>query len=412
MRRAVITGLGAIASLGFDARTIWKKLLSGTSGISRIENFDTSDLSVKIASEIKGFNPEEKIPPKLTRRLDRCAQFALWAAMEAVEDAGINFEELNRKRIGVIIGSGIGGLITLEREYTKFMNKGPGRVSPLLIPMMIADMPAGQVSIYYNLGGPNYCTVSACASGAHAIGDALQMIRRGVADIMITGGTEAPITRFSMAGFSRMRALSTRNDEPAKASRPFDKERDGFVMGEGCGIIIIEEMEHARRRGAKVYCELAGYGATGDGFHMTAPDPEGDGGYRGMLMAVEDAGVPTDEIDYINAHGTSTPLNDKTETMAIKKLLKTRAMKVPISATKSMVGHLLGAAGGVESVATALSILEGKIHPTINLENPDPECDLDYCPEGMREVTIRVALSNSLGFGGHNATLLFKKFTE
>ncbi|RKX70376.1 beta-ketoacyl-[acyl-carrier-protein] synthase II [candidate division WOR-3 bacterium] len=409
MRRVVVTGVGAITSLGFDARTTWQKLLEGKSGIKRIENFDVSDLSVQIAAEITNFNPEKRIPFKLIKRIDRCTQFALWATMEAVEDAKIDFDGIDRKRVGVIIGSGIGGLITLEREHEKFLSQGPRRVSPLLIPMMIADMPSGQVSIYYRLGGPNYCTVSACASGAHAIGDALEMIRKGAADIMITGGTEAPLTRFAIAGFAQMRALSTRNDEPEKASRPFDKERDGFVMGEGCGILILEELEHARRRKARIYCELAGYGATGDGYHMTAPDPEGDGGYRGMVMALDDAGVDSGSIDYINAHGTSTPLNDKIETLAIKKLLGERAKKVPISSTKSMIGHLLGAAGGVEAVATVLSIYEGRIHPTINLENPDPECDLDYCPEGARQLNIRAAISNSLGFGGHNATLLFRK---
>ena len=411
MRRAVVTGIGAITSLGFDARSTWQGLLEGKSGVSRIKNFDISDLQVKIAAEVHDFHPEERIPPKQVKRMDRCTQFALWATMEAVEDAGLDFDKIDRKRVGVIIGSGIGGLITLEREHEKFLKHGPRRVSPLLIPMMIADMPSGQVSIYYNLGGPNYCTVSACASGAHAIGDALEMIRRGSADVMITGGTEAPLTRFSISGFAQMRALSTRNDEPEKASRPFDKERDGFVMGEGCGILILEELEHARKRGAGIYCELAGFGATGDGYHITAPDPDGDGGYRGMVMAVEDGGISPDEVDYINAHGTSTPLNDKIETMIIKRLLGDRAREVPISATKSMIGHLLGAAGGVESVVTVLSIFDGKIHPTINLVNPDPECDLDYCSEGAREKDIRVALSNSLGFGGHNATITFRKFT-
>ncbi|HIE06350.1 MAG TPA: beta-ketoacyl-[acyl-carrier-protein] synthase II [bacterium (Candidatus Stahlbacteria)] len=412
MRRAVVTGLGAITSLGHDVKTTWQSLLAGKNGISKIENLETSDLAVQIAAEIKNFKPEERIPIKLIKRLDRCVQFALWASMEAVDDAGLDFEKIDRKRVGVIIGSGIGGLITLENEHEKFLSKGPKRVSPLLIPMMIADMASGQVSIYYKLGGPNYCTVSACASGAHAIGDALMMIRRGDAEIIVAGGAEAPITRFSISGFAQMRALSTRNDEPELASRPFDQQRDGFVMGEGSGILIVEELEHAKRRGAKIYCELSGYGATGDGYHMTAPDPDGDGGYRGMAMAVKDSKISVDEIDYINAHGTSTPLNDKTETMAIKRLLGSRASEVMINSTKSMIGHLLGAAGGVESVVTVLSISEKKIHPTINLTNPDSECDLDYCPEGMRELEIRAALSNSLGFGGHNATLVFNRFIE
>lgn len=409
-RRVVITGLGLITPLGKDVKTTWQNLLKGKSGISRISRFDPSPLSVQIAGEIKEFDPTERLDPKLTKRTERFSQYALWAAIEAVEDARLNFESLNKNNIGAVIGSGMGGLGTWEIEHEKFLSKGPSRVSPLLIPIMIPDMASGQVSILYGIRGPNFATVSACASGAHAVGESFRFIKRGDADVMITGGSEAPITAFCVAAFSNMRALSKRNDEPEKASRPFDRDRDGFVVSEGAGIVIIEELEHALKRRAKIYGELCGYGTSGDGYHMTAPAPNGEGAYISMEKAVKEAGISKEEIDYINAHGTSTDLNDVTETQAIKRLFGARAKRIPISSTKSMLGHSLGASGAIEFVVTALSVYHQRVHPTINLENPDPECDLDYVPEGERELKIRYALSNSLGFGGHNSTLIVGRY--
>lgn len=409
-RRVVITGLGLITPLGKDVKTTWQNLLKGKSGISRISRFDPSPLSVQIAGEIKEFDPTERLDPKLTKRTERFSQYALWAAIEAVEDARLNFESLNKNNIGAVIGSGMGGLGTWEIEHEKFLSKGPSRVSPLLIPIMIPDMASGQVSILYGIRGPNFATVSACASGAHAVGESFRFIKRGDADVMITGGSEAPITAFCVAAFSNMRALSKRNDEPEKASRPFDRDRDGFVVSEGAGIVIIEELEHALKRRAKIYGELCGYGTSGDGYHMTAPAPNGEGAYISMGKAVKEAGISKEEIDYINAHGTSTDLNDVTETQAIKRLFGARAKRIPISSTKSMLGHSLGASGAIEFVVTALSVYHQRVHPTINLENPDPECDLDYVPEGERELKIRYALSNSLGFGGHNSTLIVGRY--
>ncbi len=403
--------MGAITPLGNDMETTWKKLLNGESGIDLIKSFDTSRHTVKIAGEVKDFHPEEKISPKTLRRLDRCVQLCLWAAIDAVEDAGIEFENYDRNRIGTIIGIGIGGLLTWETEHTKFINQGPSRVSPFLIPMMIPDMTAGYVSIHWGLKGPNYTTTSACASGAHAIGDAFRAIKYGDADVMVAGGTEAPITGFALAGFSNMRALSRRNDEPQKASRPFDKARDGFVMAEGAGILILEELEFARRRNARIYAEICGFGATGDGYHITAPAPEGEGARRAMQRAIDEAGCNIEEIDYINAHGTSTELNDKLEAIAIKNLFGDHAKNLVINSTKSMIGHSLGAAGAIEAVVCVLSIRDGKVHPTINLEDPDPECvELDFVPDGAKELKINYVLSNSLGFGGHNVSLCFRRF--
>lgn len=410
MRRVVVTGLGAITPLGHDVKTTWARLLEGMSGIDRISSFDTSQHSVKIAGEVKDFRPEDKIPPKSARRLDRCVQFSLWSAIEAVEDAKIDFTKYDPDRIGVIIGSGIGGLSTWEAEYTKFVSQGPSRVSPFLIPMMISDMTSGYVSIHWGLKGPNYTTVSACASGAHAIGSAFRAIKYGDADVVVTGGAEAPITPFALAGFSNMRALSRRNDEPQKASRPFDRMRDGFVMAEGAATLILEELEFARNRAANIYCEILGFGATGDGYHITAPAPEGEGARRSMARSIREAACNPEDIAYINTHGTSTELNDKFEARAIKDLFGGHSKKLVLNATKSMVGHSLGAAGAVEAVVTILSIRDQTVHPTLNLDDPDPECEgLDIVRGQSRQLEIENALSNSLGFGGHNVTLCMKR---
>jgi 3-oxoacyl-[acyl-carrier-protein] synthase II len=410
MRRVVITGIGAITPLGNDVKTTWEELLKGTSGIDMIKAFDTSDHVVKIAGEVKNWRSDERIPPKSARRLDRCVQLSLWSAIEAVEDAKIDFAKYDPDRVGVIIGSGIGGLLTWEAEHTKFIQQGPSRVSPFLIPMMICDMTSGYASIHWGLKGPNFTTVSACASGAHAMGDAFRAIKYGDADVMLTGGSEAPITPFALAGFSNMRALSRRNDEPQRASRPFDKARDGFVIAEGAGSLVLEEYESAKQRGASVYCEIVGFGATGDGYHITAPAPEGEGARRSMARAIREAGCRNEDIGFINTHGTSTELNDKFEAMAIKDLMGPHAGKIVLNATKSMLGHSLGAAGAVEAVVTILSIKNGIVHPTLNLEDPDPECEgLDIVRGVSREVQIDYALSNSLGFGGHNATICFKR---
>jgi len=411
MRRVVVTGFGAITPLGKDVKITWDRLLKGESGIDTIQSFDTSRHTVKIAGEVKNFQPETKIDPKVIKRIDRCVQLCMWATHEAVEDAKIDFNKCDKTQIGVIIGSGIGGLHTWEREHTKFLNQGPARVSPFLIPMMIPDMTSGYVAIYWGLKGPNYTTISACASGAHAIGNAFRAIKYGDADVVVTGGSEAPVTPFAVAGFSNMRALSRRNVEPQKASCPFDKARDGFVIAEGAATLILEELEFARKRGAPIYGELVGYGATGDGYHITAPAPEGEGARRSMDCAIKEAGCTCDAIDYINAHGTSTDLNDKFEAVAIKNLFGDHAKKLVINSTKSMIGHTLGAAGAIEAIVTLLSIRDEIVHPTINLTDLDPECiGLDFVTDGARKVKINHAISNSLGFGGHNATLCFKRF--
>ncbi|NOR16546.1 beta-ketoacyl-ACP synthase II [candidate division WOR-3 bacterium] len=413
MNRVVITGIGAITPVGNDVKTTWDSFLKGKSGIDTIRAFDTSNHTVKIAGEVKDFEPEKKFDPKIIKRLDRCVHLCLWATSEAVADAQIDFNKYDRTQIGVIIGSGIGGLHTWEREHTKFIERGPARVSPFLIPMMIPDMTSGYVAIHWGLKGPNYTTISACASGAHAIGDAFRAIKYGDANVVVTGGSEAPVTPFALAGFSNMRALSRRNDEPQKASRSFDVNRDGFIMAEGAATLILEELEFARKRGAKIYGEIVGFGATGDGYHITAPAPEGEGARRSMERAIKEAGCRKDEINYVNTHGTSTELNDKFEAMAIKNLFGDHAKKLILNATKSMIGHTLGAAGAIEAVVVLLSIRDGVVHPTLNLEEPLPECNgLDFVTGDPRKVTIDYAISNSLGFGGHNATLCFKRFSD
>ena len=416
MRRVVITGLGAITPLGQTVKETWENLVKGKSGVGYIDRFDTSNLPVKIAAQIRDFDPLRRLSQKEAgvpiKKLDPFSIYALWAAEEAIEDSALLKGPFDPDRVGVIIASGIGGVETLEREIIVGYTKGYDRISPYLIPMMIPDMASGLIAIKYRFKGPNYCTVSACASSAHAIGDAFRLIRYGDADVMIVGGSEAPIIPTAVAGFSSMKALSTRNDEPEKASRPFDRDRDGFVMGEGAAVLVLEEYEHAMRRGAKIYAELVGYGATADAYHITAPCVDGEGAVKCMLRALEDAKLSPDEVDYINAHGTSTKLNDAVETLAIKRVFGERAYKIPISSTKSMIGHLLGAAGAIEAVATIMTIHTGIIHPTINYENPDPECDLDYVPNEARKKEVNVAISNSFGFGGHNVCLVFKKLEE
>lgn len=408
--RVVITGMGVITPVGNDIPTFWNSLTTGVSGIDYVTAFDTSEYSTKIAGEIKNFNPEDFIDKKEVRRMDRFVHFAIAASKQAISNAGLNIDESNANRIGVYIGSGIGGLITLEENHTTLMEKGPRRVSPFMIPMMIANMASGLVSIHTGAKGPNSAAVTACATGTHSIGDATEIIRRGHADVMIAGGSEATISRLAFAGFGNMKALSTHNDEPQKASRPFDLNRDGFVMGEGSGIVVLESLEHAQKRGATIIAEVVGYGMSGDAYHLTAPAPEGEGAARAMAEALRDAGLEATSVDYINAHGTSTDYNDKFETMAIKTVFGEHAYKLAVSSTKSMTGHLLGAAGGVEAVACALAIRDGIIPPTINYETPDPECDLDYVPNEARKQPVRVTMSNSLGFGGHNASLILKAF--
>ena len=408
-RRVVVTGMGIVSPLGSDLGKFWERLVNGQSGVRRIQQFDTTLFDSKIGGEVIEFNVDQFIPKKEQRHTDPFTQFGIGAAKLAVVDSGLNFAAENPERVGVIIGSGIGGLYVLQKQHTILMQKGLSRFSPFMIPQMITNIVAGLVAIEHQLTGPNFCVVSACASATHSIGEALRIIQNGEADIMLGGGTEAPICELGVGGFCAMRALSTRNDAPEKASRPFDANRDGFVIGEGAGIIVLEELEHARKRGARIYCELAGYGRTCDAHHITAPDSTARGAARGMSLAIQDAGLTPDRIQYINAHGTSTSLNDKCETLAIKRALgEELARKVMISSTKSMTGHLLGAAGAVESVACALAITHGVIPPTINYETPDPDCDLDYVPNTAREVKVTACLNNSLGFGGHNATLCFK----
>ncbi|KZE76975.1 MULTISPECIES: beta-ketoacyl-ACP synthase II [Paenibacillus] len=408
-QRVVITGMGVITSLGQDLSTLWDNLMAGKSGISKIEAFDTSDYTTKIAASIKDFNPEDYIDRKDARKMDRFVQFAVAASKMALEDSKLVIgENVDAERVGVSVGSGIGGLGTWEDQHNALIEKGPKRVSPFFIPMMIANMGSGQVSISLGAKGPNTSPVTACATGSHAIGDSFRMIQRGDADAMICGGAEATIRPIGIAGFCSMRAMSTRNDEPEKASRPFDTERDGFVMGEGSGVLVLESLDHALKRGAHIYGEVIGYGLSGDAHHMTEPDPEGAA--RCIRMAIRDAGLNPEDIDYINAHGTSTPVGDKSETEAVKKTLGEHAYKVAISSTKSMTGHLLGAAGGVEAVICGLALQHQTIPPTINLDNQDPACDLDYVPNTPRKADLNVVMSNSFGFGGHNATVILKKY--
>jgi len=409
-KRVVITGLGAITPVGVGTEAYWQSLLAGKSGIDVITRFDASEYTTQIAGEVKDFDPTQYIEKKEAKRMDRSTQFAVAAAKMAFDDAGIDFEKEDRERMGTLIGTGIGGMETLHDQFKTLFDKGPGRISPFFVPMMIANMPAGQTSITFGLQGPCTCVVTACATGTNAIGDAFKIIQRGDADVMVAGGTEACISPSAVAGFCAMKAMSTRNDEPQKASRPFEVDRDGFVMGEGAGIIVMETLEHALARGAKIYAEIIGYGFNADAYHMTAPAPEGAQAAKCMAMALKDAGIEPNAVDYINAHGTSTPLNDKNETQAIKVLFGDHAKQLKISSTKSMTGHLLGASGGIEAIAAILTVANNKIPPTINLENPDPELDLDYVPNKAQEHVVNVALSNSFGFGGHNATILVKKY--
>ncbi|MFC7365402.1 MULTISPECIES: beta-ketoacyl-ACP synthase II [Bhargavaea] len=409
-RRVVITGVGAVSPLGNDAKTTWQGIKEGKSGIGPMTRLDREQFPAKVAAEVKDFDIEQYVPKKEARKMDRFTHYALAAAFEALEDAGLprRLEEEDALRTGVWIGSGIGGMETHEQQFKTFQERGYRRVSPFFVPMMIPDMAAGQVSIYTNAKGINSCTVTACASGANSIGDAFEAVLRGDADMMITGGAEAPITTMAVAGFCANTALST-NPDPETASRPFDADRDGFVIGEGAGILILEEYERAKARGAKIYAEIVGYGSTGDAHHITAPAPEGEGAARAMSQAISKAGVSPEDIGYINAHGTSTPYNDQFETQAVKTVFGEHAYNLAMSSTKSMTGHLLGAAGGVEAVFTALALHEGILPPTTNYKTADPECDLDYVTDGARKQDIRYAMSNSLGFGGHNVSLLFKK---
>lgn len=409
MRRVVVTGIGVISALGTGVEQNWNALLQGKSGVDRITRFDASELPTQIAGEVKDFNAEEHIDKKEIKKMDLFIQYALAAAEMAMQDSALVINEENAERVGVLVGSGLGGLPTIEKYHDALAEGGYKKVSPFFIPMLIINLAPGQISIRYGAKGPNFSVVSACAAGTHAIGEAYHVIRRGDADAMITGGAESTITPLAIAGFNAMKALSTRNDDPQGASRPFDKDRDGFVMGEGAGILVLEEYEGAKARGAKIYAEVVGYGLTGDAYHLTAPAPEGEGAARCMKMALQGARLNPDEVDYINAHGTSTPFNDYYESLAIKSALGAHSSKVMVSSTKSMTGHALGAAGGIEAVFSLLAMERGVVPPTINYQTPDPECDLDYVPNTARKATVNVALSNSLGFGGTNATIIFKK---
>ncbi len=410
LKRVAITGIGAITPLGNNPQDYWQGLLDGRSGIVPITLFDASKHKCRIAGEVKGFDPQDYIDSKEAKRMDRFAQFAVAASLQAIKDAQFEINELNAAQVGTIIGTGIGGIKVLEEQQTVYLNRGPDRCSPFMVPMMIANMAAGLTAIHTGAKGPNSCPVTACAAGSNAVGDAFRLIQQGYAQAMICGGTEAAVTPLAVAGFASARALSTRNDEPTRASRPFDRDRDGFVMGEGAGILLLEELEYALSRGARIYAEIIGYGLTCDAYHMTSPTPGGEGATRAIQLALKDAGLHPEQVSYINAHGTSTGANDPTETAAIKKALGEAAYKVAISSTKSMTGHLLGGSGGIEAVATVMAIANDQVPPTINLENPDPECDLDYVPNHSRELKVDVALSNSFGFGGHNVTLAFKKY--
>jgi 3-oxoacyl-[acyl-carrier-protein] synthase II len=412
-KRVVITGIGAITPVGIGKNEFWQALLAGKSGIGKITRFDASQYTTQIAGEVTDFDPAQYMDKKEAKRMDRFTQFAVAATKMAFEDSGMDLETEDRERIGTMIGTGIGGMDTLHEQFGNLFEKGPNRVSPFFVPMMIGNMAAGQTSIAFGLNGPCSCVTTACATGTNAVGDAFKVLQRGDADVMVAGGTEAAISPIAIAGFCSMKALSTRNDEPEKASRPFDKDRNGFVMGEGAGIVILETLEHATKRGAHIYAEVIGYGFNADAYHMTAPAPAGSQySSKCMDMALKDAGIAPESVDYINAHGTSTPLGDGLETIAIKAVFGAHAYKLAVSSTKSMTGHLLGASGGIECIATALALANDAIPPTINLENPDEEMDLDYVPNTARKQVVNVALSNSFGFGGHNATILMKKFQK
>ncbi len=412
MRRVVVTGLGAITPIGKDVKSFWNGIKNGECGIDKVTLFDASEMKTQIAGEVKDFDPTEYIEKKEARKMDRFTQFALIAASEAVADSGLDMEKEDPWRVGVITGSGIGGIETLEEQHNALVTRGPGRVSPFFIPMMIGNMGAAQIAIKFNARGVNENVVTACASGTNAIGDALRHIQHGANDVIIAGGAEAAVSPLAFAGFCSMKAMSTRNDDPKTASRPFDAERDGFVLSEGAGFVVLEELEHAKARGANIYCELVGYGATDDAYHITSPIPGGEGGAKAMALAIEDANLKPEDVTYINAHGTSTKYNDHFETQAIKTALGEAAKNVAVSSTKSMTGHLLGAAGGVEAIVCALAIKDSYIPATINYQTPDEDCDLDIVPNEGRNQEVKVAMSNSLGFGGHNATIVMKKYED
>lgn len=411
-RRVVVTGVGLVTPLGLGIDNVWQKILNGESGIAPITRFDASRHETKFAGEVKDFNAEEYMSHKEVKRVDLFIQYALAAAKIAVDDSGLDMTKEDAERVGVIVGTGLGGLPTLEKYHSILLERGPGRISPFFIPMLIANEAPGHISIQHGMKGPNLSIVTACATGTHSIGDATRVIQYGDADVMVAGGTEANLTPLTVGGFNAMKALSTRNDDPKRASRPFEKDRDGFVIAEGSGIVILEELEHALKRGAKIYAEIAGYGYNGDAYHITAPAPDGEGFIRCIRMALKDAGLSPDDVDHINAHGTSTDLNDQTETLAIKAVFKEKAYKIPVSSTKSMVGHLLGAAGAVEAIFSVLAIRDNICPPTINYETPDPDCDLDYVPNKARSHATNVVLSNSFGFGGTNGTLIFRRFEQ
>lgn len=411
-RRVVVTGVGLVTPCGIGIDNVWNNILNGQSGIGPITRFDITQFDTKFAGEIKEFTPEDYIQPKEVKKMDLFIQYAIAAAQIAVNDAGLDMGREDSERVGVVVGTGLGGLPTIEKYHSVLMERGPGRITPFFIPMLIANEAPGHIAIQHGFKGPNLCIVTACATGAHSIGEACRIIQYGDADVMVAGGSEANLTPLTVGGFNAMKALSTRNDDPLKASRPFERDRDGFVVAEGSGIVILEELEHATKRGAKIYAEMAGYGYNGDAYHITAPCPDGDGFIRCIRMALKDALLSPDDVDYINAHGTSTKLNDFIETLSIKEVFKEKAYKTPISSTKSMTGHLLGAAGAIEAVFSVLSIRDQVCPPTINYENPDPECDLDYVPNTARAHAINVVVSNAFGFGGTNSALVFRRFKE
>lgn len=411
-RRVVVTGVGLVTPCGIGIDNVWNNILNGQSGIGPITRFDITQFDTKFAGEIKEFTPEDYIQPKEVKKMDLFIQYAIAAAQIAVNDAGLDMGREDSERVGVVVGTGLGGLPTIEKYHSVLMERGPGRITPFFIPMLIANEAPGHIAIQHGFKGPNLCIVTACATGAHSIGEACRIIQYGDADVMVAGGSEANLTPLTVGGFNAMKALSTRNDDPLKASRPFERDRDGFVVAEGSGIVILEELEHATKRGAKIYAEMAGYGYNGDAYHITAPCPDGDGFIRCIRMALKDALLSPDDVDYINAHGTSTKLNDYIETLSIKEVFKEKAYKTPISSTKSMTGHLLGAAGAIEAVFSVLSIRDQVCPPTINYENPDPECDLDYVPNTARNHAINVVVSNAFGFGGTNSALVFRRFKE
>ena len=411
-KRVVVTGMGMVSPLGIGVKENWDAICQGKSGIGPITRFDISDFPSKIAGEVKGFNPEDYVDKKETKKMDIFIHYALASGMMALKDSQLKIDESNADRVGVLVGAGLGGLSTIEKYHTILLEQGPKKISPFFIPMLIVNLAPGQISIYFGARGPNSSVVTACATGNHSIGEAARIIQRGDADAMIAGGAESTITPLAVGGFSSMRALSTRNSDPERASRPFEKDREGFVIAEGAGLLLLEELEHARKRGAPIHAEIIGFGCNGDAYHISAPSPNGIGAARCMEVAMKDAKINYTDVDYINAHGTSTPLNDLSETMAMKTVFKDRAKKIAVSSTKSMTGHLLGAAGGVESIFSILAIKNGIIPPTINYETPDPECDLDYVPNVPREAKVRTVMSNSFGFGGTNATLIFREFTN